>query len=360
MNNYDYFAKQKRRPVVVGTGLIALDLIYNESTIDGLKVMAGGSCGNVLAALSYSGWASYPIARFKNDAAADALIKDLSQWGVFLNGISTKSDGSTPIIIERIKKNRYGKLTHFFNMRCPECGSFLPRYKPVLAQNVPMLLDDLPTPNVFYLDRVSRSSIELAKNFKEAGALIFFEPPGVRNEKQFIECLNVTDILKYSEDNLQNAQDLVEDSSVYLKIETQGEDGLRFTAGKTNNRSEWRKMKAYSINNVRDTAGAGDWCSAGIIHYLGRKGRDYFYSRTCSDIEEALFLGQVIAAMSCQFDGARGIMYNITKKDFQKNIKDIMEKDCPILTVNGDNDKEQMKEMSCYCPACQKKKITVV
>ncbi len=129
---------------------------------------------------------------------------------------------------------------------------------PVLAKSTSEIINDVPTPKVFYFDRINRSSIEMAKHFKESGALIFFEPPGIRNEKQFLECLKVADILKYSKNNLGNARDIIENSSVYLIIETQGEDGLRFIVNDSNNNYNWKKMEAYPIQNIRDAAGAGD------------------------------------------------------------------------------------------------------
>ena len=354
MKNSKFIIHDENRPIAVGTGLIALDIIYNEISPFEPKLRAGGSCGNVMTILSYFGWNTYPIARYNADSSADIVIKDLSQWKVNTENISRKSDGSTPIIVERIKKNRKGNFVHFFYTKCPHCGSFLPRYKPILAKEVPNIIDNIPKPKTFYFDRVSRSSIEIAKKFHEAGSLIFFEPAGVRDEKQFLECLNITDILKYSETSLRDVRDIIEMSNVPLIIETLGENGLRFSQNCQGDK-KWKQMNSYPINNIRDTAGAGDWCSAGIIHSIGHEGRDFFNSIKSSDLERALGFGQIIAALNCQFDGARGIMYNIKEKEFTDIVNDILENEKLIPSLIDFNNGDKMQEIARYCPECLKK-----
>ncbi len=74
------------------------------------------------------------------------------------------------------------------------------------------------------------------------------------------------------------------------------------------------------------------------------------------DLEKALSTGQITVAINCQFDGARGIMYNITKADFGRIVNNIIGKNVPTLTMNGNNDMKNISEISCYCPECQKKK----
>ena len=50
------------KPTVVGTGLVALDVVVSG---DDVKYFAGGTCGNVLTCLSYLGWDAKPVARLK-------------------------------------------------------------------------------------------------------------------------------------------------------------------------------------------------------------------------------------------------------------------------------------------------------
>ena len=50
------------RSVCLGSGLIALDVIYDGRGSDPF-FLAGGSCCNVLVILSYLGWDSFPLVR---------------------------------------------------------------------------------------------------------------------------------------------------------------------------------------------------------------------------------------------------------------------------------------------------------
>lgn len=49
------------RPTVVGTGLVALDVVFNEKQDEPIGRWAGGTCGNVLSILSWLGWSAWPI-----------------------------------------------------------------------------------------------------------------------------------------------------------------------------------------------------------------------------------------------------------------------------------------------------------
>src|SRR4051812_150070 len=101
-------SKMKRNggaPVAVGTGLVALDLVYGPgSDKAAARQYAGGTCGNVMSILAYLGWHSYPIARLRPGAAAERIRSDLRRWGVQLDFVSRRRTGSTPIIVQRIEK----------------------------------------------------------------------------------------------------------------------------------------------------------------------------------------------------------------------------------------------------------------
>lgn len=74
--------KENPKSICVGTGLVALDMITEESKDANFECLAGGSCGNVLTVLSYLGWESYPIAYLRDDTAAENLLIDLEKWWV--------------------------------------------------------------------------------------------------------------------------------------------------------------------------------------------------------------------------------------------------------------------------------------
>jgi fructokinase len=353
MTQDNLFEKMEPKPKVIGTGLVVLDIIINGDIKCNPQLRAGGSCGNVLTILSYLGWKSYPIARFGEEETARMIIDDMQEWGVETSLITQNNSGSTPIIVEKIKKKRNGEPTHRFFWKCPNCGSFLPRYQPVLVKDTPSIIKKMPTASVFYFDRVSRSSIELAKESKQRGSLVFFEPCGIKDKEQFLECLNLSDIVKYSHEYGIPAQKILQKVDIPLEIKTLGADGLSFCFRKCVSKEiKWKSMQAYPVSQLKDTAGAGDWCSAGIIHLLGKKGAESFETANENDINKALRFGQALAAINCQFEGARGIMYSLAKTDLQTSIGGIMKNGESFEYIEKKEREKVDKKMVCFCPEC--------
>ncbi len=311
--------KQKSsKAICFGAGLIALDVIMNGNPNAQPKFLTGGSCGNVMIILSFLGWRSYPIARLSNKPSADLLLKDLQKHKVNLDLISQSDDGSTPVIIHRILKDSEDNPKHRYEFRIPKTNIWFPSYKPVLSNKVPDISSFSLIPKVFYLDRVSRATIELAEYYKRNGSLIYFEPSSIGDEKQFKECLLLADILKFSNDRLPQFKDLYPARQVSIEIETLGANGLLYRSFKNKN-DEWRFMPALHIENAMDNAGAGDWCSAGIIHALHENLEDSILpGLTINKLEQAIIFGQFLSALNCRFYGARGLMYNLNYQEITK------------------------------------------
>jgi len=353
MIHKELFKIRHPKPVCVGAGLVALDVVINGDPKSPPKLWTGGSCGNVLTILSYLGWKSYPLARLKDDVAAEELVKDLKKWKVRTSLISRNGSGNTPIIIEKIGTRRSGVPWHRFEWVCPNCGSWFPKYKPVLARDIGKISMRIPQSQVFYFDRVVRSSIELAKMNKSKGALIVFEPSGINDKKLFYECLEVADIVKFSHERLGHAQELIERINVPLEIETLGAGGLRYRIdGNGKRKRKWKTMRSYPVMNLKDAAGAGDWCSAGIIHLLGSAGRKGFEKADANDIDAALSFGQALAALNCYYEGARGNMYRISKRKFQTLIREIWNGTSPLESIEEKETVRTSKVIKYICPYC--------
>ena len=301
-----------KKPICWGTGLVALDVILNGSPSTPPKLTAGGSCGNVMTILSYLGWSSYPVARLKNNSASEEISFDLERWGVKTDFVYKEPTGSTAIIIHRILKNKKGQSVHRFEFRNPNTGAWLPGYKPFLSKEVPELVKRMPTPNVYYFDRINRAAIDLAREAKNQGAVVFFEPSSIGDPRLFEECLQTTDIIKFSNERIPEYKTQFKKSKVYLEIETLGKEGLNFRCTKSHS-SKWTLVKPFIISDLIDSAGAGDWCTAGIIDDLCREGFSAFKKKGIRQIKLGLLRGQVLGAINCFFDGARGIMYNVEK-----------------------------------------------
>ncbi|WP_316740655.1 hypothetical protein [Pedobacter antarcticus] len=308
------------QPKCIGTGLVALDVIISTITNTNSQFLAGGSCGNVLTILSYLGWLSYPIARLSNNVATELLIEDFNNWDVKQDFLQVESSGSTPVIIHRILKDRRGNPKHRFEFRNPEDGKYLPSYKPCLAKSVPSIIETSPRPNVFYLDRISRGSIELAKQYKSLGAVVFFEPTNMKDLKGFDECVKVADIVKFSHDRISNYDDQYPKSEAGIEIQTIGEKGLKY---RRHGQQNWIHVEGYQIENTIDSAGAGDWCSAAFIYSLFPK-HNSVKSINEEDVISALKFGQAFSALNCMFEGARGLMYQFKRNELLEYIEPIM------------------------------------
>lgn len=304
---------KNKESIALGTGLVSLDIIVNGTPATPAKLCTGGSCGNVLSILSFLGWEAKPIARLANNKASENLFNDLLNFNVNTTLISQSEDGKTPIIIHRILKDKNGNPKHKFEFKVPNTNTWLPMYKPVLASSVDNLISKQPASNIFYFDRVSRSTIELAKYYKNNGALIIFEPSSLKEDKQFLECLSLADIIKFSNDRINNYSTLFPFPNALLEIETMGKEGLQYRL-KSDKKPKWKTIPSFKINNVIDNAGAGDWCTAGIINELGFNGIHSFNDSNKEKIEKALLIGQVLGGINCMYDGARGIMYNMKYK----------------------------------------------
>lgn len=110
-----------------------------------------------------------------------------------------------------------------------------------------------------FFDRVSPAILKLASVFKEKGSNIFFEPSSRGgNVKMFNKCVEVSDIVKFSDQRIKDAHQF-DDLKDKLFIQTQGANGLSFRLN-----SEWIHLEPFMNDNVVDTAGAGDWTAAAL------------------------------------------------------------------------------------------------
>ncbi len=346
-------------PLALGTGLVALDVIVTEGVRSEPLLVTGGTCGNVLLALSYLGFRAAPICRLRCDEAAGLIRRELRAWGVDIRYVSMGADGSTPVIFQTIRQNSNGAASHSFSWRCPSCGARLPGYKPALATTAEMIAAKMPAPCVFFLDRVNRGSLILAAKASELGALVVFEPSGVGDHGLFMEAWSLAHVVKYSHERLADIPDSLEfGSSQLLQIETLGADGLRYRA-KFGRRiiSPWKLLPVAKAPAVVDTAGAGDWCTAGLLQKLGREGAEGFRGLSPAAVEAGLKFGQALAAWNCGYAGARGGMNSMPVETCLKQVG-------LILAGRQSDDMSPTKAARAttsgsWCRACGEPEVTV-
>jgi len=343
----DYFGL-RNAPSCMGTGLIALDVVMNELDESKASLWAGGSCGNVMSSLSFLGWSTYPIANHKCDIASDLIKKDMSRWGVKTQFILNSITGITPIVVERLQSNG-NTATHKFQFVCPVCGAQLPRNRPISLSFVEKINREIPSANVFYFDRVSKGAIALAKEQKSRGAMIVFEPVLLSQERLFKECLELAHIVKYSAEQIDISHF---ETNIPLEVQTLGSKGLRYKRSSQQASNKWKDLPAFNVLKIVDSAGAGDWCTTGLIHSLGQDGLRGFLNASDEAIENGLLFGEALAAIKCRFKGARGIMYSLSKAEFECQVQSILEGK-GLVSIRSESEDNESQTMGMICSSCK-------
>lgn len=313
--------KAKRGVKAVGTGFLPLDLVYRDDNPSKLQAYAGGTCGNVLIILAFLGWDVYPIARHNDSPLARIIKDDFRLWGAHLDFASLEPTALPPVVVQRIFAKPRGARTHSFSWACPGCGAHLPSFKPVPAKSILEISDRLPNMQIFFFDRVSRSALDLANRCAQSGGIVVFEPSMIADPRLFSEAINLSHVFKYSQDRLSDVHEIRGTAEPLLEIETLGSAGLRYRRrGRV-----WKEVNGFSIRRTVDTSGAGDWCTAGILHMLCQEGISGLKRATDQETLSAVRLGQSMAAWTCQFEGARGGMYGVEWAAWKKAILKIIQ-----------------------------------
>lgn len=295
------------KPVAIGAGFVALDIV--ESNVHPFAAV-GGSCGNVMAILAWLGWDAKPVARIGADWAGELVTTDMSRTGADIRSLLPEQRIKTPIVIERFVEHASGQRSHRFSLTCPGCGAWLPRYRALTIAQMNAFVSHAPAPKAFYFDRVSPATVKLARWASEQGAFVLFEPSALGEERLFQKAVELCHVLKFSHDRLGHIHGLAEAAGPRIVIETKGEDGLRVRW-----RARWSEFPAFEVSSLRDAAGSGDWCSAGLIHMLAQNGAKALSDLRKPDLDRALRFGQALAAVNCNFEGARGVMLALSQKE---------------------------------------------
>ena len=330
----------REKPLVIGAGLVVLDIILNNGDTTPI-FKAGGTCGNVLAGLSYLGWNSAAVARSGTDSAGKLMIKDLLRCRVNVTNVTREDRTKTPRIVERLNSNgAYPK--HTFLLRCPVCHAYLPRFQSPRLDAVKAVISDHKTPAMFFFDRVSPAILELAKTYRDCGALIFFEPNNLNNLTDIERAIFLCHIIKYSGDETNagfpDRDDyLLKKINPPLIIKTLGKKGVKFSQSKS---AAWHYQRGVSLNKLKDTCGAGDWCTVGFLYFLN--GIAVTHKSSLLDalqsyrlVRQSLWHAQVLSAFSCSFVGARGLSESVDSPSLIRAIRRCTNYNADIGTLIG-------------------------
>ena len=298
---------------VAGAGFIALDILLASEQGRQLRRRAGGTCGNVLAILSFLGHASVPIARLGTDMAADFIISDLKSTGVDCQHVQRDLSGRTPRVVEFLPE-RPGS-THRFAFTCPVCQRRSPRRSEPIFERGNESIHQIK-PALFFFDRSGPTTMKLAVEARESGALVMFEPDSFGSNGNFTKALQLSDVVKYS---VRRTGQSIEpwlskaEHKPWLVIETMDGEGLRYMTRRGLDDLTWKYQEPFLVDSPVDQAGAGDWCSAGLISRLLNTGAlERWRDRS---VGRALAFGQSLAAASILFEGPRGYLEKSSRRN---------------------------------------------
>ncbi|MBI4937624.1 MAG: hypothetical protein HY846_05315 [Nitrosomonadales bacterium] len=272
----------------------------------------------MLAALAYLGWRSVPVCELGKDSAGHRVREEFQKLKADLRFVVESDHVCTPVVYQMPVN---APETHKFSFRCPHCGERRGYLAPSDAQLGEQVYKGVPTPSVYYFDRVTKVSLALAEKYRARGVLVVFEPSDVpTNKEDFQRAISATHVLKYADNRFADFPYDV--SNISLEIKTMGSKGLRFRIPSL--LEDWASLPAIRVPVVVDTAGAGDWCTAGLLASLFGAGTRWQLSYSAA--YQGLRYGQSLAALNCMFAGARGITESWSARKVKRLAAELMEK----------------------------------
>lgn len=282
---------------ILSSGYTTLDVI-----LDGTEIghRAGGTAANVAANLAFFGWEAHLAAVIGTDPAGKHLASDLVRAGVGTSHLVRQPDATTPVVIHEILS-----ASHRFRFGCPVCGRRFPRHRPVPPDHAIQIGASVEA-DVFFFDRVSLGTLEIAARVRERGGLVVFEPATRGRADQFEAALNHAHIVKLSKERMHAFEDrLSPPKGRQVQVLTNGGQGAAWRVGGT----RWRSVPGFRASVV-DAGGAGDWTTAAMLTAIPSLQPAELLE---VDFAQVLKVSQAVGALSCGAAGARGISQVMTR-----------------------------------------------
>jgi fructokinase len=283
---------------VAGTGFATLDRIYADSFERPVEAL-GGSCANVLVSLAMLGHHVSPILTLGADAVGKRLFNEMRRAGCATKYIFRDAHEESPVTIEHLDV-RYAR--HTFSSVCPETHRSFASYRPLEEHRARQAKKAIRSAAIFYVDRLSPSTLHAMEEASRSGAVVFFEPNSIRDVALFRRAVALVDILKISED-VVSAIDFAPGAEPPYFIRTHGNSGLSLKTA-----TKRLDFPSFAAPRLIDTCGAGDMVTTGLIHALMNT-RSRHGVIELADVCSGLLMGQWLAAQNCAFVGARGLFH---------------------------------------------------
>lgn len=305
--------------VIVGVGMVTRDNIYRDGRYQ--LSCVGGTCGNVISAASSFSSRCFLVSRVGDDDAGRLVFQEMHRLGVHTDFLFVEQRG-TPCIVGRVS-TRNDPPSHNYTFRNPETGVKFPRYRALTQKQARQVMDQVPTPDLFYCDRLNDATIAMACTYAERGSNVMVEPSDSESARRVSELSGVITILKASREHLSLESPLWSSSGAAIRILTLGADGVAFavvdgteTRG-IDDGAQWERLAPRINGPIVDTIGAGDAFSGALIGRLFT-GVKTTARHSRSRVKDAVQFAQDAAERTCRGLGPRWV-FDTPDSPFAKN-----------------------------------------
>lgn len=299
------------------SGKFVLDIIVKREYPEGFTVgknnkfvdnvvseTVGNTCGNVSCMLAWLGVQTFPEAHFDLSEQGLMMKEDLARYGADVRFVKNSEKGGTTLFRCTHKLDKAtGK--HTISRRSTSPGSRFPKRKFLRGKDeAPAFIENLDfTPDVYFFDAAEMGMRYLAQELRKKGTLVYFEPETASDVKKFIKGVEVSDIVKFSHERVEDLS-FTEQYKDKLFIRTMGADGLEFNlCGRG-----WQKVAPVPNDHVVDTEGAGDWTTSQFIACLCEKDCLRVSDMSEDLVRECLQKASETASRSVSFLGSKGMI----------------------------------------------------
>lgn len=301
---------------------------------NGMSVSSGGTATNVARALQGLGWKTQLIGTIGADPAGEFLKSELEGEGVGVVHLRQDEEWTTPVVLQIEHRG-----DHVWRFRCPICATAFAKHRPTPNEKARSLVLELPPPDVFFFDRPSLFTLAIAESWAGQGTFVVFEPAGLGRPQLFDRAINAAQLVKFSSERSSSFIDRLADSSATL-VETRGSEGAQVRFAKE---ALWTHFPPEAVPSKVDSAGAGDWTTAGLL--------DSLFSAQSTEglstegVSRAVAKGQSLGAMACSWEGVH------PKVPEKLDIADFERFACPRVvreskTLQGDTPSSQRNTIS--------------
>ena len=303
-----------KTPHLLTAGYLTLDLVVRDLVARDYWHSAGGTAGNVSIFASALGLDVSLLARVGEDQRGHRVLSDVTAAGINATGIERVPSLATPGIVELITGTPEGD--HRFTHRCPVCAIQLPKQAVVSYTAAKRQVKSVNQFDAFFFDRATSATLLLAAAAHEAGLLVMFEPPNIPRTDRALRAAELSDIVKTSRRPGYRERDweLRPDAATRFIVETLGPKGVRVRHRSSTEWGEWQNIPPFPAGQIKDTAGAGDWMTAGLLTTLLPQKDTIGIDPLLASIE----CGQRLSAISIAFDSPAGALTSLGSSTIER------------------------------------------